>query len=75
MLRNLTHAGVLVVVPAGFSPKQELDAVSPDACSVAVASSALSFTVSSSSRGDQIGSGAQIHSHGLPDGVGPQLRG
>eukprot|EP00892_Ulva_mutabilis_P007156 jgi/Ulvmu1/4812/UM020_0097.1 len=58
VLGNLTQAGLVVVVPAGFSPVHTAGAESADACSVTVANSARAFTVSSSSRNDLLASGS-----------------
>lgn len=60
ILRNLTQAGLMVITPAGFSPVHETGPASPDACLVAVANSARSFTVSTTSRDDALASGVRL---------------
>ena len=57
-VRNLTEASVPVVVPAGFTEVKNNEPVSVDACRIAVANSARSLTVSTSSKADQIATGA-----------------
>lgn len=57
-VRNLTAAGLPVVVPAGFTEIQHDGPVMLDACHIAVANSASTLTVSTASKTDSIASGA-----------------
>lgn len=56
-VRNLTAAGLPVVVPAGFTELRVDGPAMQDACHIAVANSASTLTVSTSSQTDKLTSG------------------
>lgn len=56
-VRNLTEAGLPVVVPAGFTELKHDGPVMLDACHIAVANSARTLTVSTASESDTLASG------------------
>lgn len=60
-VRNLTAAGLPVVVPAGFTELQHDGPVMLDACNIAVANSARTLTVSTSSKTDKLAAGTLHH--------------
>jgi hypothetical protein len=57
-LRNLTSAGVLTVVPAGFASTAPGSVDPLDACSIPVAASELALSVSATDEKDAAASGA-----------------
>jgi hypothetical protein len=61
-LRNLTAAGVLTIVPAGFASTSPGSLDSLDSCSVPVASNQLALTVSASDEQDAVASGVHHES-------------
>jgi hypothetical protein len=59
--RNLTSAGILTVVPAGFASTAPGSVDPLDACSIPVAASELALSVSATDKQDAAASGAMVH--------------